>query len=379
MAKNNNLHKAKVEKNDEFYTQLSDIEKELHHYKHHFKDKVVYCNCDDPEWSNFFKYFHLNMKHLGIKKLITTHYDKEKPTYKLEVYGQEKNVPLNLFDLVLDENNNAYNTEKVYKTYLNSNGDFRSPECIEILKEADIVVSNPPFSLFREYVAQLIEYNKKFVIIGNKNAITYKEFFPLLKDNKVWIGYNNVKEFLKPDGSIQKFGNIGWFTNLDINKRHEELILYKKYYEADGITPLPDSYINYPKYDNYDAINVDKVTDIPVDYFGVIGVPITFMDKYNPSQMIIEDANNFRVNDLIPVKEHGLIKDKEAKITISCDTPKTVVERERELPTLESLSEEIARWFEIIGNEYSERIEKGRGYINGKRIYSRIFIKRRVW
>lgn len=254
MKKNSNLHKAKKEKNDEFYTQLTDIENELKHYKSHFKNKIIFCNCDDPEQSNFWKYFYLNFHVLGLKKLISTHFDKEKPTYKMEYTGKE--------DIVISQ--------------LEGNGDFRSNECIELLKESDIVVTNPPFSLFREYVAQLMEYKKKFIIIGNKNAITYKEFFPLLKNNEVWIGYYNVKEFKKPDGTFQKFGNIGWFTNLDHNKRHEELILYKTYNEKE-----------YPKYDNYDAINVDKVQDIPIDYDGVMGVPITFLDKYCPEQFEI--------------------------------------------------------------------------------------------
>ena len=198
-----------------------------------------------------------NGRIFGVKKLIATHFEDEKQSYKLEMWRDEAGVHSRI------------------KT-LQQNGDFRSPESIELLKEADIVVTNPPFSLFREYIAQLMEYDKKFLIIGNKNAITYKEFFPLLKDNKVWIGYNNVKEFRQPDGSMKKFGNIGWYTNLDIKKRHEELVLYKKY------TPE-----EYPKYDNYDPINVDKVSDIPIDYDGVMGVPITFLDKYNPEQFEI--------------------------------------------------------------------------------------------
>ena len=257
MSANSNLHRAKDKKNDEFYTQLPDIENELKHYREHFKDKVVFCNCDDPERSNFWQFFSLQFEFLGLKKLIATHFEDEKQSYKLEMWRDEAGVHSGI------------------KT-LQQNGDFRSPESIELLKEADIVVTNPPFSLFREYIAQLMEYDKKFLIIGNKNAITYKEFFPLLKDNKVWIGYNNVKEFRQPDGSMKKFGNIGWYTNLDIKKRHEELVLYKKY------TPE-----EYPKYDNYDAINVDKVSDIPIDYDGVMGVPITFLDKYNPEQFEI--------------------------------------------------------------------------------------------
>lgn len=206
--KNANLHKAKDAKNDEFYTQLTDVAKELMHYKAHFKDRIVLCNCDDPTWSAFWKYFHLNFAELGLKKLTSTHYDREETTYKMEYTGGDDN-----------------DIEVGVKTPLEGNGDFRNKECLDLLDECDIVVTNPPFSLFREYVAVLMEHEKKFLIIGNKNAITYKEFFPLLKDDKVWIGCTNVKEFLQPDGSIKKFGNIGWFTNLDVAKRHEKLIL----------------------------------------------------------------------------------------------------------------------------------------------------------
>lgn len=259
MVKNTNLHKAKNAKNDEFYTQLTDVAKELMHYKKHFKDKIVFCNCDDPTWSAFWKYFHLNFAELGLKKLISTHYDREEATYKMEYTGGDDN-----------------DIEVGVKTPLEGNGDFRNKECLDLLDESDIVVTNPPFSLFREYVAVLMEHEKKFLIIGNKNAITYKEFFPLLKDDDVWIGCTNVKEFLQPDGSIKKFGNIGWFTNLDVAKRHEKLILWKHYTEEE-----------YPKYDNYDAINVDKVSEIPCDYDGVMGVPITFLDSFNPEQFEI--------------------------------------------------------------------------------------------
>lgn len=265
-AKNSSLNKAAVVKEDEFYTQLSDIEKELRHYKEQFKNKIVLCNCDDPDWSNFWMYFKLNFDFLGLKKLISTHYDANTPTYKLE-----------------------YDGKKVKKTDLSTNGDFRSPECIKLLEEADIVCTNPPFSLFREYVAKLIEYDKKFLIIGNQNNITYKEIFPLIKDNKLWLGYySGDMAFKVPDyyearetrfwidengQKWRSFGNITWFTNLDTTKRHEELILYKNY------TPE-----EYPKYDNYNAIEVSKIAEIPIDYDGIMGVPITFLDKYNPDQ-----------------------------------------------------------------------------------------------
>src|SRR5574344_812685 len=256
---NANLHKAKDAKNDESDTQLTDVATELMYYKDHFKDKIVFCNCDNPAWSAFWKYFHLNFSELGLKKLISTHYDREETTYKMEYEGGDDN-----------------DIEFGVKSPLEGNGDFRNQECLDLLDECDIVVTNPPFSLFREYVAVLMEHKKKFLIIGNKNAITYKEFFPLLKDDEIWIGCNNVHEFEQPDGSIKKFGNIGWFTNLDVAKRHEKLILWKLY------TPE-----EYPIYDNYDAINVDKVSEIPVDYNGVMGVPITFMDFFNNDQFEI--------------------------------------------------------------------------------------------
>ena len=253
--KNGNLHSAKREKNDEFYTQIVDIERELKYYKEHFVGKTVFCNCDDPKESNFWKFFSLNFDNYKLKRLISTHFDYEKPSYMMDMYRDD---------------NGVYTATKD----LEQNGDFRSSECIELLKQADIVVTNPPFSLFREYVAQLMEYEKKFLIIGNKNAITYKEIFPLLKENRMWIGYNTISEFDTPNGVTKKISGLTrWFTNLDIDKRHEDLIMYKQY-----------SSLEYPKYDNYDAIEVSKVTEIPKDYGGVMGVPITFLDKYNPEQ-----------------------------------------------------------------------------------------------
>ena len=270
-----NLEDAKRNKKDEFYTQMIDIEKELKEYKPYFKDKVIYCNCDNPEFSNFWKYFELNFEYLEIKKLVATHYEVEIPSYKLELIRIETGI-------------------KRIKTPLEQNGDFRSEECIEILKEADIVVTNPPFSLFREFVAQLVEYDKKFIIMGNVNAITYKEIFSLIKNNQVWLGYSihsGDREFRVPNDyplnasgyREDEYGNkyirvkgVRWYTNLDYKERHEDLVLYKKYNEKE-----------YPKYVNYEAINVDKTKDIPIDYDGVIGVPITFMDKYNPEQFEI--------------------------------------------------------------------------------------------
>lgn len=283
-ASNKNLRKADSSKKDEFYTQLSYIEKELANYKYHFKNKVVFCNCDDPEESNFWNFFALNFEHLGLKKLVSTHYEKEKPSYKLEIIKDtNKDGKINKLDTI--------------KTMLKQNGDFRSPECIEILKEADIVVTNPPFSLFREYVAQLFEYKKKFIIIGNLNAITYKEIFKLIKEDKIWLGAtldgrniwfripDTYEKYHKIEDGI-KYAFVAstvWFTNLDYKKRHEDFILYKAYSGNES---------DYPKYDNYNAINVDKTKDIPIDYKGAIGVPITFLNKYNPDQFEILDGLN---------------------------------------------------------------------------------------
>ena len=295
MTKNANLHKAKNAKNDEFYTQLADVSKEMMHYEEHFKDKIVLCNCDDPRWSAFWEYFHLNFSALGLKKLISTHYDKTEPTYKMEYKGGDDN-----------------NIEVGVKTPLEGNGDFRNQECLDLLDEADIVVTNPPFSLFREYVAQLMEYDEKFLIIGNVNAITYKEIFPLIKDNSLWVGYKfNGKpmEFIVPDdyplrGTVcgympdgRKYVGVGgtcWYTNLDIKKRHEDLFLSATYYKKDGSVPQA-SLERWPHYDNYDAIEVSKTKDIPVDYTGVMGVPITFLDKYNPEQFEIIGLDRYTV------------------------------------------------------------------------------------
>ena len=254
-----NLNAAKKAKNDEFYTKLSDIENELSHYKEHLKGKKIFLNCDDHTKSNFYRYFELNFDFLEIESVTATHYHTEKSTYKLVIDRDENDLKC------------IHKPEK-----LEQNGDFRSPESIAILKNSDIVITNPPFSLFREFVAQLVEYNKEFLVVGSMNAITYKEIFPLIKNDKLWLGINNLKEFLQPDGTIKKFGNINWYTNLKQAKRNDTILMYKKY------TPK-----EYPKYDNYDAINVDKVVDIPKDYDEVMGVPITFLSKYNPKQFEI--------------------------------------------------------------------------------------------
>ena len=281
MANNSNLHAAKAAKNDEFYTQITDIEKELSNYKDFFKGKVVYCNCDDARESNFFKYFSKNFEFLGLKKLITTGYKAEGKGVVL-VYEGDKN------------GNHKVEDNEIVVRELEGSGDFRSEECVEFLKEADVVVTNPPFSLFREYIKQLMDYGKKFLVIGSMNAITYKEIFPYIKDNELWLGNQNVKEFRSPNGEIKKFGNILWYTNIQHKKRNTPIDLYKRYSNE------------YPKYDNYDAIEVSKVSDIPMDYNGVMGVPITFLDKYCPEQFEIvkfrkgDDDKDLAVNGKTP-------------------------------------------------------------------------------
>ena len=264
-TKNNNLHNAKRQKNDEFYTTRATVELELNHYKEHFRGKVVYCNCDDPIESEFTRYFAHKFEDWGLKKLISTGY-KESGHGVMYIYEGDKNG-----NLVPDRSE-----WKI--TELQGNGDFKSEECVELLKQADIVVSNPPFSLFREYVAQLIEYGKEFLIIGNKNAITYKEIFPLIKENKLWLGISFPNEFILPNGEITKTvsGLCRWFTNLTHAKRNRPLDLVRKYDPR-----------YYPKYENYDCIECSKVMDIPVDYDSVIAVPITFLDKYCPNQFRI--------------------------------------------------------------------------------------------
>ncbi len=309
---NSALTAAKAAKKDEFYTQLTDIEKELAHYKEHFRGKTVLCNCDDPRVSNFFKYFTLNFDHLGLKRVIATCY-KSQSVDLFSTHDCEQAV-YQIYDGERDTNNMPDENEIAVKP-LKGDGDFRSAECIELLKQADIVVTNPPFSLFREYVAQLIKYEKKFLIIGNKNALTYKELFPLIKNNLMWTGYRGFAGgmWFKSDyeGKTEKIIdgqriiNVPsiWFTNLDIKKRHEDLPLYKRY------TPE-----EFPKYDNYDAINVNKTSDIPCDYEGVMGVPITFLDKYNPEQFEIIDARDCTDIDKLKKKSTYLVKDKDSAI-----------------------------------------------------------------
>ena len=298
---NTNLHTARKTKNDEFYTQLTDIEKELRHYSKHFKGKTVLCNCDDPFESNFFKYFVLNFNKLKLKKLITTCYEGSAVTeYRNGKAKPYKAVVTTVYDTAGNGGVNSEDIRNLFKlggnelTELDGDGDFRSKECLKLLDEADIVVTNPPFSLFREYVKVLIEHKKKFVIMGNINAVTYKEFFPLIKEGMVWPGvsFNKTMEFILPDdcqkwdyrmADGRKVGKVlvAWYTNLDNKKRHEEPILVKKYAGHEE---------EYPHYDNYDAIEVNRVANIPYDYDGIMGVPITFMDKYNPDQFEIIGA-----------------------------------------------------------------------------------------
>ena len=277
---NKNLHAAKRNKNDEFYTQRTDIEKELKHYKKHFKDKTVLCNCDDPRVSNFFYYFSYCFEHLGLKKLIATCYKNQ----EMNLFSNHDKESAIYLEYEGDKNGNKVpDVEEIGIKELKGDGDFRSKECIELLKQADIVVTNPPFSLFRKYLSQLIENEKQFLIIGNMNAVTYKDVFPLIQDNKVWLGCNSVKEFLTSEGQIKKFGNVLWYTNLPHKKRNEELIFFRKYEGNEK---------EYPKYDNYDAIEVSKVVNIPKDYDGAMGVPISFLGKYNPNQFHIVGLMN---------------------------------------------------------------------------------------
>lgn len=285
---NSGLHSAKRNKKDEFYTQIVDIEREMRHYRRHFKGKVVYCNCDDPYVSAFFEYFTKNFGFLKLKKLITTCYRSQ----RIDLFSQNDSDHAIKLEYTGGALNNLPTPDDIGVTLLKGDGDFRSQECIDILKEADIVVTNPPFSLFSEYVAQLAEHDKKFIIIGHQNAITYKEIFPLIKENRMWLGYGfkrNMAHFIAPhyedtasdadhkEGMIRVSGVV-WYTNLDHNKRHEEMILVQRY---QGNEP------EYPVYDNYDAIEVSRTQNIPMDYEGAMGVPITFLTKYNPNQFDI--------------------------------------------------------------------------------------------
>lgn len=303
-AGNKQLEKAKRQKKDEFYTRLEDIERELAHYKEHFKGKTVLCNCDDPRISNFFHYFSYQFERLGLKRLITTCYKSQ----ERDLFSQNNSERAIWLEYTGDKNGNRVpDPEEIGIRYLNGDGDFRSAECIELLKQADIVVTNPPFSLFREYVAQLVKYNKKFLIIGNQNAIKYKEIFPLIQANKLWLGYGFGDMAFKVPASYEEretrfwidetgqkwrsLGNVCWFTNLQIPKQNDEMVLWKEY------TPE-----EYPTYVNYDAIEVSKTNEIPKDFDGKMGVPITFLDKYNSDQFEIV-GQSLTLADMKPIRE----------------------------------------------------------------------------
>lgn len=369
MSKNSNLHNAKNAKNDEFYTRRCDIENELKYYKEHFKGKVVYCNCDDPLWSNFFKYFYDNIQYLGIKKLITTHYEEGKQSYKLEVYNE--GIPRGFFDSndvsdVINDIPEPLRHLPVYKIPLEGDGDFRSEECIEILKEADIVVTNEPFSLTRQYIAQLMEYEKKFLIIVSQNAITYKEIFPLIKDNKLWLGCTSPKEFVQPDATTKKFGNICWFTNLDNYKRNEEMILWANF-----------DIEKYPMYDNYCAFNVDKCAEIPMNDEIIITV-----DEEKLEQMKsvygddLEELGNGKVKITrpiwgTPITVLNSFSPKQFEIVSfrkGSDDKDLVFTRERESSTVLSYP---------CTTSIAGMIKNAEGKINGKPTYARITIRRK--
>lgn len=405
---NKNLHAAKKAKKDEFYTQLTDIERELQHYWPHFRGKVVLCNCDDPYESNFFKYFALRFNQLGLKKLICTCYDGS------PVVGTELQLPFEWGDEAQSDNSQAaetiplYGSKRAYKveitqvddrngdgavdlcdvqellkndrnaiSTLKQHGDFRSQECIELLKQADIVVTNPPFSLFREYLAQLVEYDKKFLIIGHQNAITYKEVFPLIKEDKIWLGYGfkgGAAHFFSPYEDIAtasdhkkdmiRVSGVNWFTNLDHKKRHEMLDLVCRY--------SPEE---YPKYDNYDAINVDRTSDIPYDYDGVMGVPITFLDKYNPEQFEIVE---FRKGQ----DGKDLVYSKLARGGAKCNLTSEYSSVDADRWAYEQSQRYGSQWQEqICAHSYSTTsipgmIKNKEGVIGGKITYARILVRR---
>lgn len=279
MSDNKGLHKARNVKDDEFYTRFEDIEKELCHYTEHFRDRIVYCNCDNPRTSNFWKYFHINFQRFGIKKLVSTYFDKENPVIKAWYCGGSDS-----------------DISKFESSFLKGDGDFRSLECVEILRQSDLIVSNPPFSLTRKYYFPLIiENNKKFLVIGDVNTISDINIFPLIKEDKVWLGYNTVSDFYF-NGQVKKCGNRIWFTNLSIDRKYQCLELTQRYSDE-----------KYPFYDNFKAINIDKTQDIPYDYDGIMGVPITFLKKYNPSQFeilgIMDRGNRWGLRTKIYTKE----------------------------------------------------------------------------
>lgn len=359
LSKNSSLAKARDAKQDEFYTQLSDIEKELKHYKRHFKGKVVYCNCDDPRVSGFFHYFSYNFEKLGLKKLITTCYKSG----ERDLFSTNDAEAAIMLEYTGDKDkNNVPDPSEIGIVKLKGDGDFRSEESMELLKQADIVVTNPPFSLFREYVNQLIDCNKKFLIVGNQNAITYKDIFYHIQQNRIWLGYNNgdmafkvpdhyeareTRFWVDEDGQKwRSLGNACWFTNLDISKRHEELILYRKFISSD-----------YARYDNYDAIEVEKVKDIPVDYDGVMGVPITFLEKHNPDQFEIVGIAKTWFGAAVKTYPKQLQVDKSGK--------RKEVSKLNDAPAIKVAKPPKNKTYYIVGNDYYEAT------------YVRVLIRRR--
>ena len=334
MSLNKSLGKARVQKDDEFYTQLGDIENEMKHYTNHFKGKVIYCNADDPRVSNFFHYFSYNFERLGLKKLITTCYQNQ----QIDLFSNHTETQAIALSYEGEKDGGRIPTiENIGIIELAGDGDFRGEEASKFLEEADIVITNPPFSLFREYISLLTDSEKEFIILGNQNALSYKEIFPLFIDNKLWLGRNNGDmSFKVPDHYLPRktrywqdedgqkwrsMGNISWYTNLDHDKRHEVIPLYRNYYGDEE---------KYPRFDNYDVINVDKVSDIPVDYFLPMGVPITFLTRYNPKQFEILDANDFIIGQQAPIKSHALIKDKDGTVNGVAKYVRIVIRRKRE-------------------------------------------------
>ena len=331
---NDNLHKAKKAKNDEFYTLYSDVAKELVHYQQHFKGKIVYCNCDNPERSAFWRYFHINFSAMGLKKLIATYMGT--PTYKMEYTGGNDN------DITVG-----------LRTPLKGDGDFRSQECLDILKESDIVVTNPPFSIARKYyIPMLYKYNKNFLIVGDLNWVKYKYVFPLFQNNQIWFGVNSIKGFLQPNGTVEKFGNKLWYTNLDHNKYHAKIICHRKYNESE-----------YIKYDNYDAIECCPISTIPVDYDGIMGVPISYLIYHNPDQF--EIVGKSCAQNIVKTYNKNQVQHTWDKSSKSFKSPIKVAKLNSGPPVIRLESPYTnATYYEIEGEFYAAK-------------YDRIFIRRR--
>ena len=400
---NASLNSAIKVKNDEFFTRLEDIENELQYYKSHFYQKTVVCNCDNYRNSNFFKYFILHFNKLKLQRLITTGLEKGKSFASFVGYvptiKEGQKIDSSFINQLFSVSGNTI--KELHSDGMYPAGDFRSYECKELMKEADIVVTNPPFSLFRDFIAQVIAFDKKFLVIGNKNAITYKTIFPLIKNNKLWLGCNPVKTFWENGNSIRKFGNVGWYTNLPVTKKSDIFIFTEHYYDNNG-NPLPDVNIRYPKYDNYEAINIDKLKNVPCDYFGVMGVPITFVEKYNPS-VIVEGGQ--KINDFFTLlgqpnpKEKDLVKDfgqeqlpnpllteqNDIKEFLSNGSKNYPYKEEKNIisspwDVRETLSGSLGQLFEIVGvinHGCDHEWDLCKCVVNGKEIFKRIAIRRK--